>query len=34
MPRTQRYTLTVKQSCPPTPGQPDKQPFHIPFAVG
>jgi aminopeptidase N len=29
-----RYTLTVKQSCPATPGQPDKQPFHIPFAVG
>ncbi len=29
-----RYTLTVKQSCPPTPGQPDKLPFHIPFAVG
>ena len=29
-----RYTLTVKQSCPATPGQADKQPFHIPFAVG
>jgi aminopeptidase N len=29
-----RYTLTVKQSCPATPGQPDKQPLHIPFAVG
>ena len=29
-----RYTLTVKQSCPPTPGQPEKLPFHIPFAVG
>jgi aminopeptidase N len=29
-----RYTLTVKQSCPPSPGQPDKLPFHIPFAVG
>ena len=28
------YTLHVKQSCPPTPGQPTKQPFVIPFAVG
>jgi aminopeptidase N len=30
----QRYTLSVRQSCPPTPGQPEKLPFHIPFAVG
>ncbi|HTS54640.1 MAG TPA: aminopeptidase N [Burkholderiales bacterium] len=29
-----RCTLTVKQSCPPTPGQPEKAPLHIPFAVG
>ncbi len=29
-----RYTLDVKQSCPPTPGQPEKLPFHIPLAVG
>ena len=29
-----RYTLDVKQSCPPTSGQPSKLPFHIPFAVG
>jgi aminopeptidase N len=29
-----RYILTVSQSCPPTPGQPAKDPFHIPFAVG
>jgi aminopeptidase N len=29
-----RYTLTVRQSCPPTPGQPDKQPLDIPLAVG
>ncbi len=28
------YTLTMRQSCPPTPGQPDKQPFHIPIATG
>ncbi len=27
------YTLTVKQTCPPTPGQPQKAPFHIPLAV-
>ncbi|QJR13715.1 aminopeptidase N [Usitatibacter palustris] len=30
----QKYTLTVKQSCPPTAGQPEKLPFHIPMAVG
>jgi aminopeptidase N len=29
-----RYTIRVKQSCPPTPGQATKLPFHIPFAVG
>ena len=28
------YTLTLKESCPPTPGQPAKKPFHIPFALG
>jgi aminopeptidase N len=28
------YELTVSQHCPPTPGQPDKQPLHIPFALG
>jgi aminopeptidase N len=28
------YTLTVTQSCPPTPGQPVKEPFHIPLAMG
>lgn len=26
------YTLTIKQSCPPTPGQGDKSAFHIPIA--
>jgi len=31
---TQRYTLTLAQSCPATPGQPEKLPFHIPFALG
>ena len=30
----QRYRLIVRQSCPATPGQPGKQPFHIPLAVG
>ena len=28
------YTLNVKQSCPATPGQKEKLPFHIPLAVG
>jgi aminopeptidase N len=30
----QRYVLTVRQSCPDTPGQTHKEPFHIPLAVG
>jgi aminopeptidase N len=29
-----RYTLHVRQSCPATPGQPEKQPLHIPLALG
>jgi aminopeptidase N len=28
------YELTVKQSCPPTPGQPNKLPFHLPLTIG
>ena len=28
-----RYRLRVEQSCPPTPGQADKQPFHIPLRL-
>ena len=28
------YRLTLSQSCAPTPGQPEKQPFVIPVAVG
>lgn len=28
------YTLTLKQSCPATPGQDQKQPFHIPVKLG
>ncbi|TAK71242.1 MAG: aminopeptidase N [Betaproteobacteria bacterium] len=31
---TGRYALTLRQSCPPTPGQETKLPFHIPFALG
>jgi len=30
----ERYALTVRQSCPPTPGQETKLPMHIPLAVG
>ena len=33
-PETRRYTLDISQSCPPTPGQEEKLPFHIPFAIG
>jgi aminopeptidase N len=29
-----RYRLTLSQSCPPSPGQPEKLPFHIPVSVG
>ena len=32
--QAQTYTLRLIQSCPPTPGQPEKLPFHIPVAVG
>ena len=28
------YTLTLSQSCPPTPGQKDKKPFPIPIRMG
>lgn len=28
------YTLTLEQSCPKTPGQNEKQEFHIPISVG
>ena len=30
----QTLTLTLTQSCAPTPGQPKKLPFHIPVAIG
>ena len=28
------FTLELEQFCPPTPGQPLKQPMHIPVAIG
>ncbi|MCP5135594.1 MAG: aminopeptidase N [Gammaproteobacteria bacterium] len=31
---TGRYTLHCSQTCPATPGQSEKEPFHIPFAIG
>ncbi|TRO83200.1 aminopeptidase N [Trichloromonas acetexigens] len=31
---TRTFDLTVRQSCPATPGQPLKEPFHIPLAAG
>jgi aminopeptidase N len=31
---TRSYTLVLEQSCPATPGQPHKQPFVIPVAMG
>ncbi|MFP5391966.1 MAG: aminopeptidase N [Gammaproteobacteria bacterium] len=30
----QTYEITLSQTCPPTPGQAHKEPFHIPVAVG
>jgi len=30
----QTYTLTLEQTCPATPGQPNKQPFVIPITLG
>ncbi len=32
--RAQTYTLELTQSLSPTPGQPDKQPMHIPVRMG
>jgi aminopeptidase N len=29
-----RFSITARQHCAATPGQADKQPFHIPLAVG
>ncbi len=33
-PQAKRYTLHVQQSCPATPGQEQKEPYHIPLAMG
>jgi len=33
-PASKTLRLTFTQSCPPTPGQPEKKPFHIPLALG
>jgi aminopeptidase N len=33
-PDWQLYELTMKQSCPATPGQPKKLPFHLPLIIG
>jgi len=32
--RAGAYELAVAQRCPPTPGQPEKKPMHIPLSVG
>ncbi|MES2603945.1 MAG: aminopeptidase N [Pseudomonadota bacterium] len=32
--KERRFTLTIKQHCPPTPRQPVKDPFFIPVTVG
>ena len=31
---SQTYELVVTQSCPPTPGQPEKLLFHLPLTIG
>lgn len=33
-PLKQTFTLHITQECPPTPGQEQKQPFHIPLSLG
>ena len=33
-PATKRYSLTIRQSTKPTPGQPDKYPVVIPVSIG
>ena len=33
-PRARTFTLVVAQTTPPTPGQPDKEPLHMPLALG
>jgi len=31
---SESYHITIGQSCPATPGQSEKQPFHMPFLLG
>ncbi len=31
---TRTFTLSLQQTCPPTPGQDHKEPFHIPVKMG
>ena len=33
-PRTKTLELSFRQACPPTPGQEEKKPMHIPVAIG
>jgi aminopeptidase N len=33
-PESKSLAMRVTQSCPPTPGQPEKPAFHIPFSIG
>ena len=32
--RKQQYSLSLEQTCPSTPGQAEKKPFHIPLIIG
>lgn len=32
-PKTSEFVLSIRQSCPPTPGQADKEAFYIPIVV-
>lgn len=32
--KSHAYSMTFRQECPTTPGQVDKQPFHIPVSMG
>jgi aminopeptidase N len=32
--QARRYELSIEQRNPPSPGQPDKAPFHVPLALG
>ncbi len=34
IPDKKHYILKISQTCPATPGQPRKEPFHIPFNMG